>query len=228
MTTYADLCKKYEAPLCSKGSYHCRLARTMRTLWTMPEMHIDGLGTFISCLHKHLRLEIANSPTKTAFFLKLFHVENGEISAKWPEFDPGECLCSNTHPKESIALKVLPYVAMYPTLAKAAKACGYALAVHGSMARDMDLIAVPWVEGAVSAAALVEELRSACGGWIHAPETKRDPTHKPHGRLGWTIHLGGALDSAEPMAYIDLAVMPLVVLFKGWSGGSLDSGDGEK
>ena len=129
----------------------------------------------------------------------------------WPEIAAweGNRDCSNTHPKESIALKTPPYVAMYPTLAKAAKACGYALAAHGSMARDMDLIAVPWVDGAVSAEALVEELRSACGGWIHAPETKRDPAHMPHGRLGWTIHLGGALDSAEPMAYIDLSVMPL-------------------
>ena len=113
----------------------------------------------------------------------------------------------NTHPKESIALKTPPYVAMYPALTRAAHQCGYALAVHGSMARDMDLIAVPWVQDATTSEELVEALREACGGWIHAPKTNRDPTTKPHGRLGWTIHVVGTLDSAEPAAYIDLSVM---------------------
>jgi len=29
--------------------------------------------------------------------------------------------------------------------------CGYAIAPHGSLARDLDVIAVPWTEDAVSA-----------------------------------------------------------------------------
>jgi len=35
--------------------------------------------------------------------------------------------------------------AMYPGLAKIFQKHGYALAVHGSLAKDLDLIAVPWV-----------------------------------------------------------------------------------
>ncbi len=116
---------------------------------------------------------------------------------------------STTHPKESIALKTPPYVAMYPGLSRAARSCGYALAVHGSMARDMDLIAVPWTTDAKPPEVLVEALRDACGGWVHAPDTKRDPTPKPHGRLVWTIHMGGAIDGPVAAAYIDLSVMPL-------------------
>jgi hypothetical protein len=36
--------------------------------------------------------------------------------------------------------------AMYPELCGIFHKHGYALAVHGSLARDMDLIAVPWAE----------------------------------------------------------------------------------
>jgi len=34
---------------------------------------------------------------------------------------------------------------VYPELAELCRDCGYALAVHGSLARDFDLIAIPWV-----------------------------------------------------------------------------------
>jgi len=36
--------------------------------------------------------------------------------------------------------------ALYPDLAKLFQKHGYALAVHGSLARDFDLIAIPWAE----------------------------------------------------------------------------------
>jgi hypothetical protein len=34
--------------------------------------------------------------------------------------------------------------ALYPELSEIARSHGYALAVHGSLARDFDLICVPW------------------------------------------------------------------------------------
>ncbi len=37
--------------------------------------------------------------------------------------------------------------AMYPGLASIFQRHGYALAVHGSLARDFDLIGIPWVTG---------------------------------------------------------------------------------
>lgn len=36
--------------------------------------------------------------------------------------------------------------AMYPGLCEIFQRHGYALAVHGSVARDLDLLAIPWVE----------------------------------------------------------------------------------
>lgn len=117
-------------------------------------------------------------------------------------------MADNTHPPEHVALRTPPYVAMYPALCDAAFSQGYALAVHGSVVRDFDLIAIPWTHGARPVEELIEALRAACGGWIYAPHTKRDPTPKPHGRLAWTIHLGGALDGKEAAAYLDVSVIP--------------------
>lgn len=85
-----------------------------------------------------------------------------------------------------------------PTLMRTAKEYGYALTLHGSFARDFDFVAVPWTEDAKPASVLVEAVREAVGGHI----SNRDGDEKPHGRRGWSIHLG-----AGP--YIDLSVMPL-------------------
>jgi hypothetical protein len=38
------------------------------------------------------------------------------------------------------------YMELLPKLREIAKSNGYALALHGSVKRDMDVIAVPWIE----------------------------------------------------------------------------------
>lgn len=117
-------------------------------------------------------------------------------------------MAEDTHPPAREAFTTPPYVAMYPRLAQAAMSCGYALAVHGSVARDFDLLAVPWTHYAEPAESVVEAVRAVCAGWIHTPEAKQDPGVKPHGRLVWTIHMGGPVNMKLPPAYIDLSVMP--------------------
>ena len=74
---------------------------------------------------------------------------------------------------------------------------GYALAVHGSMQRDFDLIAVPWEERAVSPEQLIRGLFLELG--LKAQEG--DPAEKEHGRLAYTLMLDGDL-------FIDLSIMP--------------------
>ena len=101
------------------------------------------------------------------------------------------------------------YAALYPLLAETARAYGYALAIHGSMTRDFDLIAAPWVEDAAAPEAMIEALCLATGGsmaarWVGAQPQYSDvqPTKKSHGRLAWSIYLG--------KAYIDISVMPML------------------
>jgi hypothetical protein len=98
-------------------------------------------------------------------------------------------------------------VGLYPFLRDEAAMQGYALAVHGSMARDFDLIAVPWVDNPAKPEDLVKELCDIVGGKVRLYKNEgegkitAEPTIKPHGRLAWTIHLGGG-------PYIDLSVIP--------------------
>jgi hypothetical protein len=100
------------------------------------------------------------------------------------------------------------YAEAWPGIVGAARRVGYAVALHGSMGRDLDVIAVPWTDAAGSPEDLVAEI----GEWIQvlAPEEvgqpqDRWPRAKPHGRLAWSLHLGGG-------AYIDLSIMPRALL----------------
>ena len=91
------------------------------------------------------------------------------------------------------------YANFYGILTKAAKRLGYALAIHGSMGRDFDLIAVAWTDQAVSPEFLVYNLAHSIGAWID-DEPELDVEQKPHGRLAYTIGTGGG-------GYIDLSVI---------------------
>lgn len=93
-----------------------------------------------------------------------------------------------------------------------ARECGYAVGVHGSEARDLDLVAVPWAVEAVSAQDLVDRICEAMGlreraANVYAdpdgPRVMPNPEPKPWGRLAWS------LDGCPPKwKYVDLSVAP--------------------
>lgn len=94
---------------------------------------------------------------------------------------------------------------LLPPMRMAARGAGYALTVHGTLARDIDLVAVPWTEGASSPDHLLEQLKGVVAGVTGRALTQAgDWTKKPHGRLAKTIIHGGY--DGE----IDLSVMPRV------------------
>lgn len=103
---------------------------------------------------------------------------------------------------------------LIPKLRERAQVLGYALGVHGSLARDIDLIACPWASTAVPAGELAEALRQVAEHeceWAFMEDDKDaatpdyffkgSPGAKPHGRLCWSFFLPGG-------PYIDLSVMP--------------------
>lgn len=103
---------------------------------------------------------------------------------------------------------------LIPPLRYVARRSGYALAQHGSQARDIDLVAVPWSVPAIAPAELAERLRVAAeaivGQALLIDKAGADnpgyfdagcPGAKPHGRLAWSFHLGDG-------PYIDLSVVP--------------------
>lgn len=102
------------------------------------------------------------------------------------------------HEKKLFRGSAAVYAWIIPLLQKVGREFGYAIAIHGSLVRDLDLICVPWTEDAKPAKKMINEFHRRLGGVLHKP------VKKPHGRVGWTI----VLDRSH--FYIDLSVMPLV------------------
>jgi len=77
---------------------------------------------------------------------------------------------------------------LYPKLAEVFRSHGYALAVHGSLANDFDLIAVPWVENASHPQQVAEE----CNTKFAAKFSVVDSVARPHGRIAYKLNLSFA------------------------------------
>lgn len=115
------------------------------------------------------------------------------------------------------------FACMYHGLAEVARKHGYALAIHGTVTADLDLIAAPWTDEAVAPEVLKDALMesiAACGyaELLHREndfltpdmiqqivdregEATRCPSHKPHGRLAWNLYMYAGTK-------VDLSIMP--------------------
>lgn len=79
------------------------------------------------------------------------------------------------------------YARIYSQIRCLAWQYGYAVGLHGSFTRDLDLILVPWVDRAVAPDLLIRVLADRT-------ETRMQstvPTEKPHGRVAYTLLLPG-------------------------------------
>lgn len=95
------------------------------------------------------------------------------------------------------------YAWIYWWLVPVARDHGYALALHGSLERDLDVIAIPWAEQAASPEELANAFASFVPGW-----SRTESVPKPHGRTAYTIILGGG-------AAVDLSIMPRLDYYGG-------------
>lgn len=91
------------------------------------------------------------------------------------------------------------YATVYVSLIGVARDCGYALGLHGTMTRDMDIIACPWTDDATTADRLIREMSNATGGHYDKPKKN------PHGRTSYALVLDNCAGDA---VYIDVSVMP--------------------
>ena len=67
-----------------------------------------------------------------------------------------------------------------------AREAGYSIAIHGSLKRDVDLIAVPWTEEAATWKTLVINLIYGLNARLVG-----EIVDKPHGRLACVIQING-------------------------------------
>lgn len=84
---------------------------------------------------------------------------------------------------------------------KLAREVGYAVGVHGSLKRDFDLIAVPWVEKAVVPTELIKHLCDGLDANLIGPVTT-----KPQGRVAVILQI-----KDQYLKHIDLSIMPLMI-----------------
>lgn len=93
------------------------------------------------------------------------------------------------------------YAVLFNGLKEAAADLGYTLAIHGSMIRDMDLIAIAWTEEAKPVKELVSALSKVLEPTVWKASHFIDKAKKPHGRLVYTL-------SIYSDWYIDLSIIP--------------------
>lgn len=72
---------------------------------------------------------------------------------------------------------------IYPKLADIFRRHGYALAVHGSVQSDFDLIAVPWVEDAGEHEAIIAEVEKL----VAAKFARLGSESRAHGRVTYKL-----------------------------------------
>ena len=103
----------------------------------------------------------------------------------------------------------LVYAACLPKLQDIANGLGYALCIHGSMYRDMDIVCVPWTKDAEDAKVLIKALQRSFKGLRTRRPYDNWPEKKPHGRLAWSFYFDEASRAGASGPYIDISVMPL-------------------
>lgn len=77
------------------------------------------------------------------------------------------------------------YACLYPELAEITRKHGYALAAHGSMARDFDLICIPWIDHPADPEVVVKEITTT----FAIKEVGGPPSRRCHGRLVYSLSL---------------------------------------
>lgn len=124
----------------------------------------------------------------------------------------GKKLEMNKRQLDRSPARAAAYVALYPMLLQIAKDHGYSLAVHGSVHRDFDLVAIPWIEEAAEPLALIQAFKIATAAvTTHEefddllPDCK--PTSKPHGRTAYSLHV---TNQGMWGGYLDVSIMPKI------------------
>jgi len=117
------------------------------------------------------------------------------------------------------------YAVYYEILKEVAKNYGYNLVLHGSLNRDMDLIAIPWAEEVKPHYPMIEEFAEILGGKIMVDdENRRKYLEKLfHGRLQYVININRDLvmtyeglgiteikHHQNAQYYLDISITPMV------------------
>jgi hypothetical protein len=107
------------------------------------------------------------------------------------------------------------YTYCFLPLKEIAKEYGYNLVIHGSMNRDMDLIAIPWCKELKPAEEMINAFLDYLGGHIlHESDEQRETfSQHYHGRRSYVINLnrGSKFTKYEDVQYyLDISITPTI------------------
>lgn len=110
--------------------------------------------------------------------------------------------------------KPIFYACCFPFLQKIAKERGYNLLLHGSMDRDMDLVAVPWSDSPSSHYDLISNIDLYVRGIKYAEESFESGymfSILPGGRSSYVVNInrsGPYNDYIDQQYYLDISITP--------------------
>lgn len=117
---------------------------------------------------------------------------------------------------KTIQVKPGLYTIFFEHLKQIAETYGYNLVVHGSMNRDLDLIAIPWVDNPKPEQEMIKDFQEYLTG-IHLTDSKGDVpfTVLPGNRHSYVIDLnrgdkhGEWVRFEDSQYYLDISVIQL-------------------
>ena len=105
------------------------------------------------------------------------------------------------------------YAHVYQQLQEIGREHGYNLLIHGSMNRDMDLVAVPWVNDPKPHLELLQQIEKHLNGVYHTEISEYLFTMLPGGRSSYVINLnrGGRFNGyVDEQYYLDISITPFI------------------
>jgi hypothetical protein len=113
-----------------------------------------------------------------------------------------------------IHVKPSLYAYYFYDLKEIAAKYGYNLVLHGSLARDLDLIAIPWKGELGDVDTMIQEFADKLGGVIleDSPERIKAFMNTYHGRKPYIINLNRSWSDKghDALYYIDISVTPTI------------------
>lgn len=110
------------------------------------------------------------------------------------------------------------YTMFYEHMKDIAKEYGYNLLIHGSMHRDLDLVAIPWIDNPKPEQDMIQEFEKyLTGNFVVKPDKTTPFSILPGGRKSYTISLnrgdkhGEWVRYEDKEYYIDISVTPLII-----------------
>lgn len=123
---------------------------------------------------------------------------------------PGIC----AHEKKPKPIKARPhfYSTCLPEMQEISMGCGYNLIAHGSMNRDLDLVAIPWTDEPEDHFTLLCKLEKFLKGVQQSSISGYNGSLLPGGRMTYHIDLnrGGRYNNyLDEQWYLDISITPL-------------------